>query len=88
MPANGTRAGEALNQPVSLKPLVVEAADAARLCGVSRTSWYSLRAAGKIPRPVRLGRRVLWRVAELEDWVKEGCPAMHRWEQIKKDRRI
>lgn len=33
-----------------------------------------------VPRPVPLGRRTIWRVAELEEWVNAGCPARERWE--------
>jgi hypothetical protein len=38
---------------------MVSAAEAARICGISRTTWYKLRAAGRVPAPVRLARRVL-----------------------------
>lgn len=64
----------------------VEAAQAARLCGVSRAMWYSLRKAGRLPRPVRLGRRVLWRVEELREWMAAGCPPLACWDAIKKGR--
>jgi predicted DNA-binding transcriptional regulator AlpA len=67
-------------------PMGVEAAQAARLCGVSRATWYSLRKAGRVPRPVRLGRRVLWRVEELREWMAAGCPPLSRWDAAKKGR--
>ena len=71
---------------LALKPFSVEASWAARLCGVSRATWYSLRKAGRIPKPVRLGRRVLWRVEELREWMAAGCPPLSRWEVMKKGR--
>jgi predicted DNA-binding transcriptional regulator AlpA len=64
-------------------PIAIDARGAARLCGISRSLWHSMKAAGRIPLPIRLGRRVLWRVEELHAWVKAGCPPLHRWEQIK-----
>jgi predicted DNA-binding transcriptional regulator AlpA len=67
-------------------PLGLEAARAARFCGVSRATWYSLRKAGRLPKPVRLGRRVLWRVEELREWMAAGCPPLSRWEVMKKGR--
>lgn len=73
-------------KPVVLQTLGVEAVEAARLCGVSRSTWYSLRKAGRVPKPVRLGRRVLWRVEELREWVAAGCPPLSRWETLKKGR--
>ncbi len=69
-----------------IMPLMVEAAKAARLCGISRATWYANRKAGKVPKPVRLGGRVLWRVDELQAWVTAGCPPLARWENMKKGR--
>jgi excisionase family DNA binding protein len=42
--------------------------EAARICGVSRATWYRLLAAGKIPAPHKIGRRSLWREPELRAW--------------------
>jgi hypothetical protein len=39
-------------------------AEAARLAAVSIATWWRLRAAQKVPPPVRLGGRVLWRLDE------------------------
>ena len=37
---------------------------------LSRTSLYRMMAAGRFPRPVRLGSRaVAWRVAEVDEWL-------------------
>lgn len=76
---------EAIAKPEA-PPLGIEAARAARLCGVSRATWYSLRKAGRLPKPVRLRRRVLWRVDELREWMAAGCPPLSRWEVMKKGR--
>jgi predicted DNA-binding transcriptional regulator AlpA len=63
---------------------LVNAREAARLCGISRASWYRLHSSGRCPLPVRLGNRTLWRRQELEAWVKAGCPARQKWEDLKK----
>jgi predicted DNA-binding transcriptional regulator AlpA len=67
-------------------PLLVDAREAARLCGVSRTTWLSLSQQGLTPEPLRLGRRVLWRVAELRAWTAAGCPARSRWAEMQEKR--
>ncbi|MGD9690824.1 MAG: helix-turn-helix transcriptional regulator [Phycisphaerales bacterium] len=54
-------------------PLTVDAAGAAALVGVSRSFWMKMHAQGRTPDPIRLGRRVLWRVADIETWVARGC---------------
>jgi len=60
--------------------LLLSASEAAALCGVSRSLWWSMSSAGKIPLPVRLSGRTLWRRAELERWTEAGCPARCRWQ--------
>jgi len=62
--------------------LTMEATDVAKLLSISRSSWLKLRAAGRTPRPIRLGRRVLWRVDEIREWVRQGCPAQSVWERL------
>lgn len=68
-----------------LEPALVSAKDAAKLCGVGDRMWRTMNRDGRIPEPVRLGRRVLWRVEELRDWARAGCPPRRRWEWPKKD---
>lgn len=56
------------------EPLLVRAADVARLLQVStRTLWRQL-SAGQVPRPVRFGGTVRWRLEEIRKWIAEGCP--------------
>lgn len=43
----------------------VGAADGAKLLGISRSGFLKFVKIGRLPRPTRLGRRVLWDTAEL-----------------------
>ena len=61
-------------------PLLLTAREAAALCGKSLRAWRTWDAAGKIPRPVRVGRSTLWRYDELHAWVAAGCPDRQLWE--------
>lgn len=65
--------------------LAVDAATAARLCGVSRSQWFMLSSAGKTPRPIRsLGIRCpRWLVSELRAWLESGAPERGAWERMK-----
>lgn len=63
--------------------LLVRAAEAARLCGVSLRGWWGLHSSGRTPLPTRLGGRTLWRRAELEAWTAAGCPSRERWQAMK-----
>lgn len=62
------------------EPLAVDAAEAARLLGISLRHLRGLDASGRLPRPIRLGRAVRWSVAELREWLAAACPARDRWE--------
>lgn len=59
--------------------LLLNAAQAAAVCGVSRSFWWLLHSSGRCPLPVFLGRRRLWRADELADWCAAGCPPRTRW---------
>ena len=61
-------------------PLLVDAVESGRLCGVSRSMWLSLADQGRTPRSIRLGRRRLWSRQTLISWVAAGCPPRDRWE--------
>ena len=60
--------------------LLLTAAQAAALCGRSGRTWWTWHAAGRIPRPVRIGRSVLWRAKEIREWIDAGCPPLNEWE--------
>lgn len=62
------------------KPLLISAREAAGYCGKSIRTWRSWDAAGRVPRPIRIGRSVLWRAEELKAWIAAGCPRRSDWE--------
>jgi predicted DNA-binding transcriptional regulator AlpA len=72
-----------LNTNVTIPPFAVDADEAARLCGISRSKWYSMKAAGQVPFPIRHGRRVVWIVDELKAWMHAGAPPGLRWRDMK-----
>ena len=41
------------------------------------------QAAGRLPAPVYVGGSRRWRRAEVEDWVRAGCPDRDRWEAVR-----
>lgn len=64
-------------------PFLADAHEAARLCGISRSTWCKLDASGGVPEPVRLGHRKLWSAAELRAWCAASCPPRVRWQQVR-----
>lgn len=63
--------------------LLLNDLEAAALVGVSRATWHRLRAAGKLPRAVRLGRCVRWSRSELVSWISAGCPSQEIFDEIR-----
>lgn len=67
----------------AVEPIALPAAASAELLQISERHFWSLHAAGRVPRPVRLGRAVRWSAAELRDWLAAGAPSREAWEQMK-----
>jgi len=69
---------------VEAAPLVLTARDAAALLKIGKSTFLRLHAAGKVPQPVRFGRSVRWRRAEIEAWVAAGAPSRDKWARLQK----
>ena len=66
-----------------LRSLLVDHAEAARMRDIPVASWDRLNAAGKTPRPIRLGGgRLRWRRSDLESWIGHGCPDRKTFEAL------
>tara|TARA_Y100000589_G_scaffold173745_2_gene164919 strand:- start:144 stop:368 length:225 start_codon:yes stop_codon:yes gene_type:complete len=68
-----------------LQSLLLNGDQAARLCGMSKASWYRLNGQGLTPRPIGLLNNQLWSRDELREWCEAGCPDRTRWNNRKKD---
>lgn len=67
--------------PNNSDQLTLPPADAARLLGVSRATFFKMHSAGKLPLPVYLTTR--WSRAELAAWLEAGAPDRQTWEKLK-----
>lgn len=66
-----------------MQPLLLKAADAARLCNVSERTFHDLRHREGFPQPVTLGERaVRWRTRDIEAWVARMPSASDRSEPL------
>lgn len=70
-----------------LLPLVVDARRLAKLlcCGLRTVRTWD--AAGKLPAPIRIGGRVVWRVAEIRAWLEAGAPDRETWTALRDARK-
>ncbi len=66
--------------PAGTDPLLIDISQLARLLGVSKPTVERLKAAGKLPRHVIVSAGChRWRRAEVEAWVRAGCPDAATW---------
>jgi predicted DNA-binding transcriptional regulator AlpA len=68
--------------PQQPQQLLIPARHAARLTGVSVRTWWRWHSARRVPAPVVIKGRPLWRVQELQAWVDAGCPDRKTWEAL------
>lgn len=54
--------------------LLLSAERVAELLDISTRTLWRLRAAGKLPAPVRLGGSVRWQFETIQTWIEAGCP--------------
>ena len=72
---------------VELAPLTVDAKRLARLLGQSLRTIRTWDASGKLPQPLRIGGRVVWRLEEINAWLEAGAPRRTEWNAIRKQQR-
>jgi len=66
--------GSGVTKGTQAMSLLLSQAELARLLNISSRTISRMNASGKIPKPVRVGRSVLWRREEIERWIEVGCP--------------
>lgn len=77
--SNGTSKGV---NPLQ-SPLVFSAQQLADCLGVSLRHVRRLDSAGKLPKPIRLGRCCRWSVQEMEQFLAAGAPDRKTWQAMK-----
>lgn len=72
-----TRSNETERRPARADEMRLIAADElASMLDVSTRTVWRLLSTGRLVQPVRLGGSVRWRLDEVRDWIKNGCPAV------------
>ena len=61
-------------------PELLGIAQAATMLGIGLTKFKSMAASGQLgPKPLKFGRRRLYRRRELIAWVDQQCPRREKW---------
>jgi predicted DNA-binding transcriptional regulator AlpA len=80
----GPAPGPAPAPPVAQAlPLAVSGAEAARLCGIGKSLFYSLLSSERFgPKPLKFGRATRFLRMEIQEWLAAGAPPRARWEAM------
>jgi hypothetical protein len=62
------------------QPLLIDAKAVGATLGRSERTIRRDDSAARIPRLINLGGSKLWRLKELRQWVRAGCPTREIWE--------
>lgn len=62
---------------------LLSAADAAKMCNVSRRTWFRLSASARTPACVRVGASPRWRREDLGLWIGWNCCSRQEFEARK-----
>jgi predicted DNA-binding transcriptional regulator AlpA len=65
-------------------PQLVTLADIGAMIRISRSKIYDLKSSGQLPRCIKIGRSVRWRLRDIEAWINAGCPSQERFESLRK----
>lgn len=70
------------------KSQLLNAREVIAMLHVSQRHLWRMRAAGKLPKPVKIGGCVRWSVSDVEAWIEMGCPSQQEFELRKKASRL
>ena len=69
------------------KTQLLNAKEVAAILHVSQRHLWRMKAAGKLPKSVRVGECVRWMLSDIETWLELGCPSQRKFENQKTLRR-
>ncbi len=72
-----------LQEPKTDQMLTLSASQLSKRLGCSVRHIRRLCAAGKMPKPLTLGRSVRWLAVEIEAWLEAGAPNRQTWNEIR-----
>jgi len=62
-----------------IERMLIDAREAALLCGISRSAWYKAVSSGKAPPPVKILSSARWLLDEVKAWIMARCPPYSKW---------
>lgn len=70
------------NATTDRNDMLVPIGDVAAMLALSRRTVFRLADAGKLPPPLRIGGSLRWRLADVRQWIADGCPIVAQQEDV------
>ncbi len=64
-------------------PLLLTAAQLATELNVSQRTLRRMDLSGEVPLPLKIGKSLRWRRAEIEAWIDAGAPPRRKWNVLR-----
>ena len=62
---------------------LITAKELSKILSISSRTVWRLRSAGKLPKPVKVGSSIRWRLSDIDLWIELGCPEQREFEYRK-----
>jgi excisionase family DNA binding protein len=62
----------------AVEPALLDVRAVAQLLNCSARHVWRMSDAGRMPSPIRLGAAVRFRRADIDQWIRDGCPPVRR----------
>jgi predicted DNA-binding transcriptional regulator AlpA len=66
------------------RSLLIDIQELSRLLSRSAVSLARDEAAGRLPQPLRISRAKRWRRADIETWIRWGCPPRREFDALQR----
>ena len=73
-----------VNRENRVKALLIDVRDLATMLSRSERTIHRLNDSGKIPKPLRINRGLLWRKSDILLWLDNDCCSRRQFERIRK----
>lgn len=70
------------------EPLLLQAKEAAGLCGIGLRTWHTYRASGKLPPSYRIAGRRIWKRRDIERWIEWDFPCLDNFIELLKSENL
>ena len=71
-------------KPSLIEPLLLQAKEAAALCGFGLRTWHTYLASGKLPPSYKIAGRRIWKLRDLERWIEWDFPSLEQFIELSK----